>query len=180
MCMISLQMRTDYGCLNLKISLFNSLSGHLPSLVISGMCLNENIQLYQVLMLKHHTLQLFGHLHHEKSGFVRVILKANFKPTYRPNPSLFWSGNSDLLYSFFFYFLQNLSNPLLFTHCCCYSKELTCLNWDLKQKSQLKYVNPNAIYSESIKPLSVLHSFSIAFYTLLLLFQRVEIFRFSI
>ena len=26
----------------------------------------------------------------------------------------------------FHLFLQNLSNPLLFTHCCCYSKELQC------------------------------------------------------
>ena len=41
---------------------------------------------------------------HKKSGFVRMILKANFNSTYRPNPSLFWAGNSDLLYSFLFYF----------------------------------------------------------------------------
>ena len=36
--------------------------------------------------------------------------------------SLVW--NSNLLYSIFFYFLQDLSNPLLFEHCYCYSKEL--------------------------------------------------------
>ena len=31
----------------------------------------------------------------------------------------FWSENSDLLYLFFFYFLQELSNPVLFAYCCC-------------------------------------------------------------
>ena len=31
-----------------------------------------------------------------------VILKTNFKPTYRPNPSLFWSGNSNLLVKLIF------------------------------------------------------------------------------
>ena len=29
--------------------------------------------------------------------------------------------------------------PLLFTNCCRYSKELTCLNYDLMQKSQFKH-----------------------------------------
>ena len=77
----------------------------------------------------------------KKSGFVMVILKTIFNSTYRPNLSLFWAGSSNLLYSIFFYFLQNLSNPLLFTHCCCYSKELAYLNCDLMQKLHFKYVN---------------------------------------
>ena len=50
---------------------------------------------------------------------------------------LVWKFN--LLYPFFFYFLQNLSNPVLFTHCCCYSKELTYLNCVLMQKSQSEF-----------------------------------------
>ena len=41
----------------------------------------------------------------------------------------------------FLLYLQNLSNPLLFTNCCGHSKELTCLNYDLMQKSRFKYVN---------------------------------------
>ena len=31
---------------------------------------------------------------------------------------------SDLLYSFFFYFFQELSNPVLFGHCWCYFKKV--------------------------------------------------------
>ena len=33
-------------------------------------------------------------------------------------------------------FLQNLSNPVLFTHCCCYVAMLTCLNYDFCIKCQ--------------------------------------------
>ena len=67
-----------------------------------------------------HTVAIWTFTFHEKSGWVLLIWKANFKPTYRPNSSTFWSGNSNLLYSFFFYYLQNLLNPVIFTHCCCY------------------------------------------------------------
>ena len=88
-----------------------------------------------------HTLAIWTFTFHKISRFVSVILKANFKPTYRPNLSIFLSENSHLLNSFFFYFLQNLSNPLLFTHCCCYSKELTCWNCDFCIKLQFKHVN---------------------------------------
>ena len=80
-----------------------------------------------------HTVAIWTFTFHKISGFERVILKVNFNPIYRQKLSIFLSENSDLFYSFFFYFLQNLSNPLLFTHCCCYSKELTCLNCDLMQ-----------------------------------------------
>ena len=75
-----------------------------------------------------HTVAIWTFAFHKKSGFVKVILKANFKPTYRPVSWTFWSENSDLLHSFSFYFLQELSNPLLFAHCCCYSNDLTCLS----------------------------------------------------
>ena len=68
---------------------------------------------------QYHTVPIWTFTFHKISGFVRVILKANFKPTYRPNLSNFLSENPHLLNSFFFYFLRNLSNPLLFTHCCC-------------------------------------------------------------
>ena len=88
-----------------------------------------------------HTVAIWTFPFHKISGFVRVILKGNFKQLNRPKVSIFWSKNSDLLFSFSFYFLQNLSNPLLFAHCCCYSKELTCLNCVLMLKSQFRYVN---------------------------------------
>ena len=39
----------------------------------------------------------------------------------------------------FLLFFQNSSNPLLFTHCCCYSKELTYLTFCIKL--QFKHVN---------------------------------------
>ena len=61
-----------------------------------------------------HTVAIWTFPFHKISGFVRVILKGNFKQLYRPKVSTFLSENSDLLFSFSFYFLQNLSNPLLF------------------------------------------------------------------
>ena len=83
------------------------------------------------------TVGIWTFIFHKISGFERVILKVNFNPIYRQKLSIFLSENSDLFYSFFFYFLQNLSNPLLFTHCCCYSKELTYLNCDLMHNTVL-------------------------------------------
>ena len=88
-----------------------------------------------------HTVAIWTFPFHKISGFVRVILKGNFKQLYRPKVSIFLSENSDLLFSFSFQFLQNLSNPLLFTHCCCYFKELTYLNCDFCIKTQFKHVN---------------------------------------
>ena len=81
-----------------------------------------------------HTVAIWTFTFHQISGFERVILKVNFNPIYRQKLSILLSENACLFYPFFFYFLQNLSNPVLFTHCCCYSKELTCLNCDLMQK----------------------------------------------
>ena len=46
----------------------------------------------------------------------------------------FLSVNSNLLYLFMLYFLQELSNPVLFAHCWCYSQELKYLNCNLTQK----------------------------------------------
>ena len=71
-----------------------------------------------------HTVAIGIFTFHKKSGFVKVILKANFKQSYRPVSWTFWSENSDLLHSFFFYFLQELSNPLLFAHNYCYFKKV--------------------------------------------------------
>ena len=88
-----------------------------------------------------HTVAIWTFTFHKIFGFERVILKVKFNPIYRQKLSIFLSEKSDLLNSFFFYFSQNLSNPVLFTHCCCYSKELTCLNCNLMQKSQFKHVN---------------------------------------
>ena len=82
-----------------------------------------------------HTVAIWTFTFHKKSGFVKVILKANFKPVYKPVLWTFWSENSGFLNSFFFYFLQELSNPLLFERCCCYSNNLSCLGCNLMQKS---------------------------------------------
>ena len=81
-----------------------------------------------------HTVAIWTFTFHKKSGFVMVILKANFKPAHRPVSWTFWSENSDLLYPFSFYFRQELSNPLLFAHCCCYFNALTYLSCNLIQK----------------------------------------------
>ena len=42
--------------------------------------------------------------------------------------------SEDILHSFSFYFFQNFSNQLLFTHCCCYSKESENLDCDVMHK----------------------------------------------
>ena len=49
----------------------------------------------------HHNVAIWTFRFHKKSGFVRVILKANFNSTYRPNPSLFWTGNFLLFFAEF-------------------------------------------------------------------------------
>ena len=54
-----------------------------------------------------HTVAIWTFTFHKISGYVRVILKGNFKQLYRQKVSLFLSENSDLLFSFSFYFLQN-------------------------------------------------------------------------
>ena len=38
-----------------------------------------------------HTVAIWTFTFHKKSGFVRVIFKANFDSTYKPNSSMFWS-----------------------------------------------------------------------------------------
>jgi hypothetical protein len=48
------------------------------------------------MMVGCHTVAIWTFTFHKISGFVRVILKANFKPTYRPNLSIFLSENTDL------------------------------------------------------------------------------------
>ena len=88
--------------------------------------------------LKIHTVAIWTFTFHKKSGFVKVILKANFKPKYRPVSWTFWSKNSDLLHSFSFYFLQELSNPVLFAHCWCYEKmRIIDLNFQIKKMISL-------------------------------------------
>ena len=64
-----------------------------------------------------HTVAFWTFTLHKISGFVRMILKANFKQLYRPKVSIFLFENSKILFSFSFYFLQELSNPVLFSHC---------------------------------------------------------------
>ena len=49
-----------------------------------------------------HTVAIWTLTFHEKSGSVQLIWKGNFKPTQRQKISTFWSGNSDILLSFFF------------------------------------------------------------------------------
>ena len=69
-----------------------------------------------------------------------VILKANFKPVYKPVLWTFRSENSTFLYSFSFYFLQELSNPLLFAYSYCYFKKVEMFESHFCIKLQFKYV----------------------------------------
>ena len=66
------------------------------------------------LMCTVHTVAIWTTTFKKKK--FEVILKANFKPAYRPNLRTFQSENSYLLYWFSFYFLQELSNPMGFAH----------------------------------------------------------------
>ena len=100
---------------------------------IKGMERYRNLVSSITTMTPLHTVAIWIFTFHKKSGFVRVILKTNFNSTYRPNPSLFWAENSDLLYSFFFYFSAKFVKSNAFYY--------TCLNCYLMQKWQLKYVN---------------------------------------
>ena len=59
----------------------------------------------------------------------------------RSKLSIFWSENSNLLFSFFFYFLQELSNPVLFGHCQCYIKNVEIFDSRFRVKLQSKYFN---------------------------------------
>ena len=63
-----------------------------------------------------HTVAIWIFIFHKISGFVWVILKDNYKQLYKPKVSIFLFENSNLLSSIFLHFLQNLSNPVLFTH----------------------------------------------------------------
>ena len=103
-----------------------------------------------VFSIRHiHTVAIWTFTFHKISGFKRVNLKVNFNPIYRQKLSIFLSENSDLFYSFFFYFLQNLSNTLLFTHCCCYSKELDLTN-SAKNRRKMSSINLNFQVKELI------------------------------
>ena len=73
----------------------------------------------QFSLLRLHTVDIWTFTFHKK---IRLCKGDS------TSPSLLWAGNSNILHLFFFYFLQSLSNPLPFTNCCCYSKELTYLN----------------------------------------------------
>ena len=89
---------------------------------------------------KCHTLAIWTFTFHKKPGFVKVILKENFKPSYRPVSWTFLSENSDLLRLFFFYVLQEFSNPLLFEHSYCYFKKVEMFESHFCIKLQLKCV----------------------------------------
>ena len=62
----------------------------------------------------------------------------------------FLSVNSNLLYSFMLHFLKELSNPVLITHCCCCSKELTCLN-SSKFVFQINYTEPDFSWNVNVQ-----------------------------
>ena len=75
---------------------------------------------------------------------MKVIFKANFKPAYKQVSWTFWYENSDLPYSFSFYFLQELSDSLIFEHCCWYSNDLMIVDefkLQFDAKTWLKHFN---------------------------------------
>ena len=77
---------------------------------------------------------LFSHCSHldiyilQKIRLYEGDFEGKFQTSVHASIMNFWSKNSDLLHSFSFYFLQELSNPLFFVHCCYYSNDLTCLS----------------------------------------------------
>ena len=74
-------------------------------------------------------------IHYAMAHYIRRQIS---NQPYRPNSSTFWSGNSNLLYSFFFDYFQDFLDPVVFTHCCCCPRELNC---NLNQKLLFKSVN---------------------------------------
>ena len=66
--------------------------------------------------------------------------ESKFQTSVQPVSWFFWSENSDLLNSFSFYFLQELSNPLLFAHSYCYFKKVEMFESHFCIKLQLEYV----------------------------------------
>ena len=91
-----------------------------------------------------HTLAIWTLTFHKKSGCVKVIWKANFKPAYRPELWTFLSENSGVLYSFYFFFLQKLSNPLFFTVLLLFQK-----GWNTWVKSLHQITNRSTHWNSS-------------------------------
>ena len=52
---------------------------------------------FLLISVPFHTVAIWSFTFHKRSGFVKVILKTNFKPLYRPVSWTFWSEYSDLL-----------------------------------------------------------------------------------
>ena len=67
--------------------------------------------------------------------------EGQFQTSLQARIMIFLPENSYLLYPFSFYFLQELSNPLLFAHCCCYFKKVDMFESHFSIKLQLKLVN---------------------------------------
>ena len=73
---------------------------------------------------------LFSHCSHldiyilQKIRLYEGDFEGKFQTSVHASIMNFWSKNSDLLHSFSFYFLQELSNPLLFAHSHCYFKKI--------------------------------------------------------
>ena len=70
-----------------------------------------------------HTVATWTFTFHRTSGFVWLFWKADFKQLYRLKVSIFWPENSDLSFSFSFYFLLELSKYSAF---CTLLKYLNC------------------------------------------------------
>ena len=81
-----------------------------------------------------HTVAIWTFTFHKISGFVKGDFEGQFQTTLKAKDIHFLIWKFRFIILILLLSLQNLSNPVLFTHCCCYSKELTCLNCDLMQK----------------------------------------------
>ena len=102
--------------------------------LVLGFVFVLGFQIYLVWMHIHkHTVAIWTFTFHK---IVRVILKA-----YRPGLWFFLSENSYLLYSFSFYFLQGLSNPLLFCTLFLLFQWLDMFELQFGGKMWLKHIN---------------------------------------
>ena len=106
---------------------------------IKGMERYRNLVSSITTMTPLHTVAIWIFTFHKKSGFVRVILKAN-QPTSRIHH--FFGLEIQIYYTHFSsIFCRICQIQCFFTRSCCYSKEFTCLYWELMQKSQFKHIN---------------------------------------
>ena len=96
-----------------------------------------------------HTVAIWTLTFHKISGFVRVILKANFKQFYIQAKGInFLTWKFQFIILIFLLFLQMLSNPVLFAHCWCYFEKIESFESHVCVKLQFSLVQTQLKMSE--------------------------------